>query len=414
MSITTYDIVLFGATSFVGQIVARYLLDHQNTYSDDGFSFAIAGRSEAKLSRLKDKLNAAHLPTIIADADDSLSLKHMVACAKVVVSTVGPYDLYGDKLIKACVVAGVDYCDLTGEIHWVKRMIDTHVTTTRKTGARIVNCCGFDSIPSDLGVYFLQQKALEKYGVPCTQIDMRVKAAKGGLSGGTLASMSNVIAKATKDSKLRKSLKDPYTICPSNLFSLGVLSKTKQPSMEKPEFEEVHNRWRAPFIMAMINTKVVHRTNALLEGKYGANLTYSEAVWVGKGLKGRAMAYGVTAGIAGLTAGLSMPVSRKILTERILPKTGEGPSKKAQENGFFNLQFFGKTDSGQVLNVQVTGDKDPGYGATAQMLSQAALCLLKDVPKNASGGFYTPAALLGDALIKRLESYTGVAFKVVS
>lgn len=407
----TYDIVLFGATSFVGKITAAYLQQQLKTVPENkGVRFAIAGRSSQKLAALKKELKDKDLASIVADSHDENSLRNMVKQAKVIISTVGPYDLYGSLLVKVCVEQGVHYCDLAGESHWVKRMIDAHGAQALQTGACIVSCCGFDSIPSDLGVHELQTAAQKQFGEPCTQIAMRVKAAKGTMSGGTVASLVNVIKLAKEDPRLRKSIASPYQICPSH----AAQQQTRQKRIRSSYFDHSHQQWTAPFIMAEINTKVVHRSNALKDYAYTPAFTYSEAMWTGKGKQGRIKAYAITAGIAALALGASIQKTRSLLEKYVLPKPGQGPSKKAQEAGFYNLMFFGKTASGKSISLQCKGDRDPGYGSTAKMLAQSALCLLQDLPKEQTGGFWTPASLLGGNLTLRLEKHAGVTFKVIS
>lgn len=435
-----FDIILFGATSFVGKITAHYLFQHLLTQEFNANNdcpptrFALAGRSRTKLEQLKQNIldeAKSHLKAqnldkttqrktlekastdiaiIVADSRDESSLKAMVEKTKVMISTVGPYDIYGSKLIKVCTQLGVDYCDLTGETHWVKRMIDKYGATASLTGARIVNCCGFDSIPSDLGVHFLQQEAQKKYGTACTEVDMRVKVIKGGMSGGTVASIINVSKKAKEDARLKKSLMNPYDLCPANPKQ----EKNKQKHINKPVFESAYKSWSAPFIMEAVNTKVVHRSNALTDFSYTPEFSYNEAMFTGKNRKGQLMAYAVTASALGLIVGTAIKPSRQLLERFALPKPGEGPSKKAQENGFYDLLFFGKTDNGLSMTVQVTGDRDPGYGSTAKMLSQAALCLVHDVPESQKGGFWTPASIFGAKLLPRLQQYAGMTFKVIA
>lgn len=410
-----HDIILYGATSFVGEITAAYLDKHiaDETQSKD-IKFAIAGRSESKLDKVASKLSNKKITKIIANATDEKSLRDMVKQTKVIISTVGPYDLYGSDLVKICAQEGVHYCDLAGESHWIKRMIDAHGDTAFKNGACIVNCCGFDSIPSDIGVYLLQKQAIQQFGMPCSEIAMRVKAAKGAMSGGTVASMVNLISKAKDDARLRKSLKNPYQICPSSLTEDSkTQQQTRQKNIQKPVYESAYDKWTAPFIMAAINTKIVHRSNALQGYAYAPDFKYDEAMFTGKGRKGRIKSYAVTAGIAALMVGAGFDKSRSLLEKYILPKPGEGPTQKQQDTGFYNILFYGKTNSGKQTVLKCIGDKDPGYGSTAKMLAQSAICLLQDLPADQKGGFWTPASLMGDQLVGRLEKYAGVTFEVV-
>lgn len=402
-----YDLVVFGATSFVGQILTRYLVE---TYGNDtGVKLAIAGRSEAKLNALKAELGsaAADLPVILADVGDASTLEALCRQTRVVISTVGPYALYGEPMIKACVATGTDYCDLTGEVQWIRRMIERYEAQAKETGARIVNCCGFDSIPSDLGVWFLQQQAEETFGELCQDVRMRVKVAKGGLSGGTVASMINVAKEAGADPKLRKELANPFSICPPEHRS-----KTRQPSLKSAEYDKDFKVWLAPFVMGAINTRVVHRSNALQNARYGQEFTYDEAIMTGKGNKGRLTAYGIVAALgAFLTASAIKPT--RWVVEKLVPKPGEGPSPEDQQKGFFDIRFIGRTRDGKAMITKVTGDRDPGYGSTGKMLGEAGMCLAFDVTADLAGGFWTPASALDGQLLERLTSKAGLTFEVL-
>lgn len=402
-----FDLVVFGATSFVGQILTRYLEEH---YGADGeVKWAIAGRSEGKLKALKDGLgaSAAKLPIILADAADDDALAALCRQTRVVISTVGPYALFGEPLVKACVTTGTDYCDLAGEVQWIRRMVERYEEQAKQTGARIVHCCGFDSIPSDMGVWFLQQQAEELFGQPCQDVRMRVKVAKGGLSGGTVASMINVAKEAGADPKLRKELANPFSICPE-----GHRSKARQPSLKTAEYDKDFGVWLAPFVMSAINTRVVHRSNAMQNARYGMEFTYDEAMMTGKGPKGRLTAYAITAALGTfLTASAIKPT--RWLVEKLVPKPGEGPSPEDQENGFYDLRFIGRTQDGKTIITKVTGDRDPGYGSTAKMLGEAGLCLAFDTDETTQGGFWTPASALDGKLLDRLTSKAGLTFEVL-
>lgn len=418
-----FTLVLYGATSFVGQITAHYLSQFLATnLADDGLRWAIAGRNQDKLTRLKSQLNrrlsdaqisdktaAAALPEIIiADSEDEASLEALCQQTKLVISTVGPYLKYGEPMIKACVTHGTDYVDLTGEAIFIKDMMDKYHDTAVATGARIVNACGFDSLPSDLGVYFTQQQAQVQFETHCPKIKMRVKAAKGGLSGGTISSMATIFAEVSKDKARRKQLTNPYLLSQD-----PTPPSVRQPSHSLPSFDEAHQRWVAPFIMDSINTRIVHHTNQLLDYAYGREFEYDEAMWMPAGIKGRAMSYGLTAAIGGFAAAMSFDKSRDLLLDHVLPKSGDGPSADEQKNGYFDIRFFGEV-KGEKLATKVTGDKDPGYGSTSQMLAQAALCLALDIDKTqVVGGFWTPAAAMGSALIERLQHHAGIKFSVL-
>lgn len=405
MSNTAYDLVVFGATSFVGKIMCRYLLDYAQHQED--LSWAIAGRSSERLESLKSELgsSADSIDVLLADAANEDDLRAICERTRVVITTVGPYALYGEPLVKVCVETGTDYCDLTGEVQWIDLMLQRYEEKAKASGARIVHCCGFDSIPSDLGSYFTQQQANEDFGEPCREIKMAVKGFSGGVSGGTVASLMNVAKEAAADSALRKKLQDPYLICPKGT------PKLRQRNVIAGEYDKDFGVWLAPFVMAAINTRVVIRSGALCE-EYGEGFRYSEAMMMGKGLKGRLSANALAAGLGGLMVAAAVKPSRWVLEKFVVPKPGEGPSHDEQENGFYDLRFHGKTASGNTLRVKVTGDKDPGYGSTAKMLVQAGICMAKDM-QDKSGGFWTPASLFGEALIDRLQEHAGLTFERV-
>lgn len=412
-----YDIILYGATSFVGQLVADYLQkflaedsakESQNS-QQGSVSWAIAGRNEEKLNQVKKDLGNSDLPIIIADSEQPETLQQMSAQGRVIISTVGPYVKYGEPLVKACAENGTDYVDLTGEVLFIKNMLDKYQQTAKESGARIVNSCGFDSLPSDLGVLFTQKCAQQEYGEYCDTINMRVKAAKGGLSGGTVGSMATIFEQVAKDPSLRKKLNNPYVLNDDDNTP-----DTKQSTTKVPQWDAKNERWLAPFIMESINSRIVHRSNQLRGYEYGRNFKYDEAVWFPEGLKGRLMSYAVTAGIAGFATSMMFKPSRDLLNDHILPKSGEGPSKSKRDNGYFDIRFFGYTNKYHQLTTKVTGDKDPGYGSTCQMLAQSALCLLQDVSKEeVGGGFWTPAAAMGEKLIDRLQQHAGIEFSKI-
>jgi short subunit dehydrogenase-like uncharacterized protein len=409
MSKPTHDVVLFGATSFVGQILTRYLFEQ---YGVGGkLRWAAAGRSRPRLEELRQSLgrDAGKLQLQVADAADEASLRQLCAGTRVVVSTVGPYALYGEPLVRVCAESGTDYCDLTGEVQWMKRMIDRYEGAARQSGARIVHNCGFDSIPSDLGVHFLQQHARAKFGQPCETVKMRVRSMRGGFSGGTVASLLNVLKEVAADPALRKSLQNPYLLCPASKVK-GV----RQPNVAFAEYDADFDAWVAPFIMSAINTRVVHRSNALAGQAYGREFRYDEAMLTGRGVRGRLTATATGAGLGAFMLAGSVGPIRAALEKFVLPAPGEGPSPEQQRTGGFDLRFHGRCDNGHVIRARVTGDRDPGYGSTAKMLGQAAACLAEDIPRSrVGGGFWTPATALGDPLIARLEARSGVTFELL-
>lgn len=402
MAETEFDIIIFGATSFVGQILTRYLVE---TYGVNGdVRWAIAGRSEAKLEALKKDTGASGVPTILVDAADEAGLSKMATTTRVVISTVGPYALYGEPLVKVCAETGTDYCDLTGEVQWIKRMIDRYEVVAKKSGARIVHSCGFDSIPSDLGVHFLEREALATFGKPAGKVKMGVKAIRGGMSGGTVASMMNVIEEVQRDPSLKKVLQDPYIICGEG-HGFSARQRLVRGALHDKDF----GRWLAPFIMEGINTRIVHRTNALKGKAYGSDFEYSEAVFS----KGRLAATMMSLGLGLFMMFSFLRPTRAFLKKFVVPKPGEGPTPEQQKNGFYDLRFLGQLDTGEEVRAKVTGDRDPGYGSTAKMLAQAGLCLAGLDKTAVEGGMWTPATAMGDALIDRLEKYAGLSFEML-
>lgn len=404
-----YDIVVFGATSFVGQILCRYLSD---TFAVGGdLRWAIAGRSTHKLEALRGELGAqaVNLPQILADAADESALRALCAQAKVVVSTVGPYALHGEPLVKVCAESGTDYCDLTGEVQWIRHMIERYEQAAKASGARIVHCCGFDSIPSDMGVWYLQREAQSRFGLPCTRVKMRVRGLRGGLSGGTVASLMNVVKEVARDPALRRELANPYSLCPK-----GHPTKARQPQISSAAFDSDFKAWVAPFVMAAINTRIVHRSNALSGLAYSKAFVYDEAVLSGRGLRGRLKAAAMSVGLGGFMLSAAIAPGRWLLERFVVPRPGEGPSPAQQASGFFDLRFHGTTARGQSLRVKVGGDRDPGYGSTAKMLGQAAACLARDVSDGVEGGFWTPSSLFGASLLERLTAQAGLHFGVES
>ncbi|MBT7430357.1 MAG: saccharopine dehydrogenase, partial [Ilumatobacter sp.] len=358
-----HDIVIFGATSFVGQILCKYMVDRHGV-DGESINWAIAGRNAQKLEAVVES-TGADVPRIVADAGDADAIAALCASTKLVVSTVGPYALYGSKLVAAVAEAGIDYCDLTGEPQWMQRMIDRYQDRATETGARIVHACGFDSIPSDLGVWYTQQEAIDQLGEPCVSISMGVKAMKGGASGGTVASMMNMMEEVSADPSLRHVLGNPYAIAPK-----GDRTGPDQPNVTLPQYDDGLDSWLAPFVMAATNTRVVFRTHALLDHQWGDDFTYGEAMMMGEGLGGRAKAMSLSGAMGGLMGAAAVGPMRKMMG-RFLPEPGEGPSPDAQEQGFFDIRFHGTTASGAEIMTKVTGDRDPGYGSTSKMLGES-------------------------------------------
>jgi short subunit dehydrogenase-like uncharacterized protein len=312
----------------------------------------------------------------------------LAAQAKVVLTTVGPYQLYGEPLVKACAEAGTDYVDLCGEPAWMRYMIDAHQAAAQTSGARIVFSCGFDSIPFDLGVFALQKAVKAKHGRPAERIKGRVRSMRGGASGGTVASMKATMAAAAKSMDVVRLLKDPFALTPG-------FAGAHQPSGLIPEYDRAEGVWAVPFIMAPINTKNVHRSNQLLDYGYGRDFVYDEMLFTTLGEAAKAAADAVAA---------VNPFGDSTL------KPGDGPSKDEREAGSYEILFTAEElPGGDVMKLVVTGDRDPGYGSTSKMIAESALCLLRDV--TGEGGVWTPASAMGDALIARLEANAGLTFR---
>ena len=406
----SYDLVVFGATGFVGRILCGYLLSQVG--ASDSIRWAIAGRSKAKLETLAAELGnkGDRLPYIVADATDETSLKKLCAQTRVVISTVGPYALHGEPLVKACADTGTDYCDLTGEPQWIRQMIERYSIAAQGSGAHIVHCCGFDSIPSDLGVHYLQQQAQQRFGQPCHRIKMRVKSAQGGVSGGTVASGVNLIQSARLDPELRQELDNPYSLC-----SETPQSSAHPPALVPVQYDPDFQEWVSPFVMAAINTRIVLRSNALMNYPYSKSFQYEEAVLTGDNAAGWLTAKGLSAALSGSAVAMAFSPTRWLLENTIIPKQGEGPSQASQEEGFYDLRFWGVTGKGENIEIKVVGDRDPGYGSTSKILGQTGLCLAESFAEtDKPGGFWTPASMFGSVLIERLEKSAGLTFEVCS
>lgn len=403
-----YDVVLFGATGFTGQLVAEYLADH---YTDSGLRWALAGRNATKLeavrAQLRERSHGRCDPSIlIAESHDRASLDLVANQTLVVCSTVGPYAKYGDALVAACVEAGTSYSDLTGEVQWVRRMIDQHHTAAQASGARIVHCCGFDSIPSDLGTQLLVEEALAQHGSAPDNATLYVGATRGGFSGGTVASLLNVLDEAG-DPAVRRVLGNPYSLCPEG--------EQRGPDRGDPNgvsFDRDESSWIGPFLMAAVNSRVVRRSNALQSYRYGREFLYREVTRLPAGPIGMMKATALAAGLGSFVVAASIKPVRKLLLPRVLPAPGEGPSKAAIEGGFFKLEIVGRfSDGKEPVRIAVKGRLDPGYGATAAMLAEAAVCLALDAAKlPAGGGVLTPASAMGPVLRERLNARGVVTF----
>ncbi len=382
-----FDIVVYGASGFTGRLVAEYL--HQRGIKN----WAMGGRNLEKLAEVRDEMGLpSDTPLIAADSDDAIALKSMCERTRVVVTTVGPYQLYGPKLVAACAETGTDYVDLCGEPAWMKEMIDAHQSAAEASGARIVFSCGFDSIPFDLGVWFLQQEAQKRFGKPFPRVKGRTRKMQGSFSGGTAASLGATMKAAAKSPSLISVLKNPFALTPG-------FEGPDQPAGLMPSYDDSLGAWAAPFIMAPINTKNVHRSNFLLNHAYGKDFVYDEMMLTSPGDMGKAMADGIAA----------MMKSANPFGPGPIPKPGEGPDKAEREAGHFDILFAGEMPSGERLKVAVTGDKDPGYGCTSKMIAESALTLLE---VKTDGGVYTPGGLMAELLLKRLAEHAGMTFAV--
>ncbi|TPG13527.1 saccharopine dehydrogenase family protein [Sphingomonas oligophenolica] len=378
-----FDVIVYGATGFTGRLVAEYLVGKRTP------RWAMAGRSLTKLEEVRDLIGApADTPLVVADADDPATLATMCARTRVVLTTVGPYQLYGTALVAACAASGTGYVDLCGEPAWMRHMIDAHHDEAKRTGARIVFSCGFDSIPFDLGVLTLQECALAKFGRPAPRVKGRVRQMQGGFSGGTAASLKATLAAAARDPSLVKLLTSSFALTPG-------FKGAHQPTGLIPEYDSTIGAWVAPFVMAPINTKNVHRTNFLLGNRYGDDFVYDEMM-VAPGL-----------GEIGKAAADAIAKYNPFGSEGG-PKPGEGPSKADRDAGHYDILFAGLMPDGTRIDAVVTGDRDPGYGSTSKMIAESALCLVEDVAGD--GGIWTPGALMGPELRTRLKAHAGLTF----
>src|SRR5205807_9139786 len=377
-SSSKFDIVVYGATGFTGQLVAEYLAARYR--GDQQLKWAMAGRSMDKLKSVRDAIGApSDTPLIAADAGDGASLQAMIDQTTSVLTTVGPYQLYGSDLLAACAASGTDYLDLCGEPVWMRQMIGKHEAAAKASGARIVFSCGFDSVPFELGAFFVQEEAKRVFGGPASRVKGRVRDMRGTLSGGTAASGRATFEAVAKDRSLVAILNDPFALTPG-------FSGAKQPKGNKPFYEEDLQSWTAPFMMALINTRNVHRSNMLMGFPYGKEFVYDEMVLTGPGERGEANAKRVMAANNEKTG----PNARK---------PGEGPSKEERENGMYDLLFVGLGPDGRQVRVAVRGDRDPGYGSTSKMIAECAICLGQS--SGVKGGIWTPVAAMGKPLIDR-------------
>ena len=392
-----HDVVVYGATGFVGALVARHLAEH----APAGTRIALAGRSADKLAATKAQLGV-DWPVIVADATDEPALAALAAATRVVITTVGPYAKWGHALVHACAAAGTDYVDLTGEVLFARHSADENDKLARSTGARIVHSCGFDSIPSDIGVHVLHARIQADDAGDLTDTTMVVRM-RGGISGGTIDSMRHQLDTVKKDRGLRKIAASPYSLSPSRADEPDLGRQEDMVSLPGSAVDPSLRGSLAPFVMASYNTRVVRRSNALRDWAYGRRFRYREVMNVGASALSPVVATGVKLGLGALVAGLALPPTRFVL-DRVLPKPGDGPDERTRREGHFTVDIYTTTTTGARYRARVRAKGDPGYAATAIMLGEAALALAldrADLPPS-EGGVLTPATGIGDALVKRL------------
>ena len=401
-----FDVVVFGATGFTGRLVAEVLT--ARSAGGQGPAWAMAGRSAAKLATVRRSIGAPDsLPLIEADATDPAALAALVAQARVVITTVGPYQRHGEALVTACAQSGTDYVDLCGEPVWMAKMIPRLQAPAQASGARIVFSCGFDSIPFDLGVVFLQAEAQRRFGVPLTRVHGLVRKMKGGASGGTVASLLATLEQTGRDPAAARTMADPFALTPG-------FRGPPQPDGQGAVYDDLAQSWTGPFIMAAINTKSVHRSNALRGHPWGTDFVYDERLMLGDGAAGRAKALLLAGATQVQNAALGFGPSRRLLARLALPQPGQGPGPRQREAGHYDLLFIGEAADGQVLRATVHGDRDPGYGSTSKMIVEAALCLVQDLDRqHTPGGVWTAGAAMGLALVRRLEAHAGLTFTLI-
>ena len=385
-NLNKYDFVIYGATGFTGKLVVEYAIKQYNNNNE--VSWAIAGRNNEKLEHVQEKYNLpSNIGKIVVDSNDQDSIDEMVSQTKCVLTTVGPYQLYGEKIIKTCISTGTDYVDLCGEPGFMHKIISECSSEAKETGARVVFSCGFDSIPFDLGVLFVQDEVMSKLNKYAPSVRGRVRAMNGEFSGGTAASMKATMAAIQSDPELINILVNPHALCDG-------IQGAQQDDDSKPAYDEELDTWVAPFFMAPINTKNIHRSNKLMNHIYGENFKYNE-MWIqGPGEEGKAAAEFIST---------MNPLGDA-------PEPGDGPSRESRENGNYDVLFCADVD-GETIKASVSGDMDPGYGSTSKMIAESAVCLVKDC-EDLAGGIYTPAASMGKKLIKRLESNAGLTFNL--
>ena len=401
-SLKNFDVIIWGATSFTGKLVCEYIFSN---YKTNEIKWAMAGRDKKKLEDVRSEIADTSVPILLADSFDENTLSDLVKQTKVMCSTVGPFSVYGTLLVDLCVRFKTNYCDITGEAHWIRTLIDNFHGEAKSKKIKIVNSCGFDSIPSDMGVYFIQNKIKKVYKNYAKSIKMRVAGIRGGISGGTYSSINNLLSEAYNDKTIFKVLNNPYGLNPNDKME-GLDKK----DLRKIIFDKESNSWIYPFIMAGINTKIVRRSNALSNFQYGKDFRYEEAMMAGKGISG--FWKSILAVFPLAMIGLSPNSFLKKIVNLYMPKPGEGPGIEKRKNGFYNLRFYITIDEKRKAFAKVVGDSDPGYGSTSKMLAESALCLAFDnLPENY--GVVTPSFSMGDKLLNRLNENAGLKFELI-
>ena len=380
------DIIIYGATGYTGRLVTEYFHTHYSEHRS--IKWGIAGRDSQKLASLKDQLKLPpEVTAITVDSDDLDAVTNMVQQAKVVLTTVGPYQLYGENLIAACALEGTDYVDLCGEPIWMHQIIKKYNNFAKLSGARLLFSCGFDSIPFDYGVWNIQQQAIKRFGLPANTISARIRRLEGVFSGGSISSFQATQSTVIQEKKLTSLLDNPFALADG--FAGPV-----QPKLNEVRFDNMLQSWLAPFLLAPINTKNIHRTNKLLNHSYGTDFIYDEMIIVGPGFDNERRA---------------KRMSENDLLSRSYQIPGEGPTQNERKNGAYDVLFIGNTPKNQTISISVKDDVDPGYGSSCKMISETAICLLKH-PRHATGGIWTPASALGEVLFERLKNYAGLKF----